>query len=112
MLVARLVLLVRAAAACGVVERLANRAVVLVARAHSGHLAARQGVLDEVVEPVAVSLLERLPLCLAVIGQDHEPVRPGGKAPALLDPRELLVRLRSASRVSARSSPEWWATSS
>ena len=47
----------------------------------------------ELVEPVAVALLERRPLRLAVVGEDDELVRPGGVAAGALDAPELLVEL-------------------
>src|SRR3954447_8166633 len=67
----------RRGATRGLVESLADRGVVLVAAGQSSHGAGLERALDELVEAVAVALLEGGPLCLAVIGEDDELVGPG-----------------------------------
>ena len=52
-----------------------------------------QRALDELVEPVAVALLERRALRLPVVGQDDDLVRPRRVAARALDAAELLVEL-------------------
>ena len=73
----------------------------------------REVALDELVEAVAVALLERRPLRLAVVGEDDELVRPRGVAAGgARCGANCWSSFRSASSVSSRSSPEWCATSS
>ena len=93
-------------------EREADHGVLLVAAGDLGNHARRERALDETVEPVAVTLLERCPLRLTVVGEDDDLVGPRRVASCAVDPAEVIVELRSASSVSARSRPEWCATSS
>ncbi len=74
-------------------QRMADHRVLLVAARDPGDLAGREGALDELVEPVAVALLERRPLRLAVIGEHDDLVRAGCVAASTVDPGELLVEL-------------------
>ncbi len=74
-------------------DRVADHRVLLVAARDLGHAALGERSLDELVEPVAVSLLERRALRLSVVGEDDELVRPRGVAARPVDPRELLVEL-------------------
>ena len=53
----------------------------------------RERALDELVEAVAVALLEGRALRLAVVGEDDDLVRPRRVAARALDPAELLVEL-------------------
>ena len=75
------------------VTRVADHRRLLVAAGEPGDRAARERALDQVVEPVAVALLERRALGLAVIGEDDDLVRARRVAARALDPRELLVEL-------------------
>ena len=56
-------------------------------------LPGRERALDELVEPVAVSLLERRALRLAVVGEHDDLVRARREPAGVLDPAELLVEL-------------------
>src|SRR6185436_17234400 len=81
-------------AAGGLPKCVAYAAVVLVPVGHSGHRgAALEGALDELVEAVAVALLEGRALRLAVVGEDDELVRSRRVGPGALDAGELLVEL-------------------
>ena len=60
----------------GLPEGVADHVVLLVAAGHLRDLARRQRALDEVVEAVAVALLESGALRLAVVGEDDDLVRP------------------------------------
>ena len=81
----------------------------LVVAGHLRDLARRQRALDEVVEAVAVALLESGALRLAVVGEDDDLVRP--RQQGAVAPFELVVEAGGSS-VSCRSRPEWCATSS
>jgi hypothetical protein len=50
-----------------------------------------QAAIDELVEAVAVALLEGRALRLAMVGEDDDLVRPRRLSPRPLDPAELLV---------------------
>ncbi len=75
------------------VDRVPDHRVLLVAVEEVGHLAAGQRPLHELVEPVAVALLERRALRLPVVGEDDELIRPRGVSARVLDATELLVEL-------------------
>ena len=77
----------------GLLDRVPGHRALLVAAREPGHLARRQRSLDQLVEAVAVSLLERRALRLAVIGEHHDLVGAAGVSPRPLDPAELLVEL-------------------
>ena len=67
---------------------------------------------DEFGERLAGALGERRPLGLAVVGQHDDPVR-ARRPVATRSIRPIWrSRSRSTASVSARSGPEWWATSS
>ena len=72
---------------------MADHRVLLVSAADARHLAVGERALDEVVEPVAVALLERRALRLPVVGEDDDLVRPRRVAARALDAPELLVEL-------------------
>ena len=75
-------------------DRVADRGVVLVARLDSrATLAAGDRALDELVQVVAVALLERRALGLPVVGEDDDLVRARREPAGALDPAELLVEL-------------------
>ena len=74
-------------------ERVADHRALLVAAGHVVDAAARERALDELVEPVAVALLEGRSLGLAVVGEDDERVGPRRVDAGRLDPAELLVEL-------------------
>ena len=61
--------------------------------AYAGDRGRGQRALDELVEPVAVALLERRALGLAVVGEDDDLVRARRVAARALDAPELLVEL-------------------
>ena len=67
--------------------------VLLVAAGDARHAAAAERPLDELVEPVAVALLERRALGLPVVGEHDDLVRPRGVAARAGEPAELLVEL-------------------
>ncbi len=67
MRVGDIVLLAGSAPAGGLLQRLADGRVVLVPCAHAGHGPARERALDELVQAVAVALLERHALSLAMV---------------------------------------------
>ena len=83
----------RTALAPGLAERLADGGIVLVACAHPGHAPVRERALHEVVEAVAVALLERRALRLAVVRQHDELVGTRGEPTSAVDPAELLIEL-------------------
>ena len=58
-----------------------------------GDVAARERALDELVEAVAVALLEGRSLRLPVVGEDDDLVRPRGVAAGALDVAEVVVEL-------------------
>jgi hypothetical protein len=67
--------LLLAGAAGRLAEGVAHHRVLLVAARHLRHVDALERPLDEVVEPVAVALLERRALRLPVVGEDDDLVR-------------------------------------
>ncbi len=67
--------------------------LLLVAANERADAAIREVPLDELVEAVAVPLLEGRPLRLSVVGEDDERVRPCGVAAGAFDAGELLVEL-------------------
>ncbi len=77
----------------GLAHRLADHRVVLVARPHRGHARAPQVALDQLVQAVAVALLERGALRLAVVGEHDDLVGTRGILASARDPAELLVDL-------------------
>ena len=83
----------RRLAAGRLAERVADHRRLLVAAGELGHLPAGERALDQLVEAVAVSLLEGRSLGLAVVGEDDDLVGAGRVAPGALDPAELLVEL-------------------
>ncbi len=66
---------------------------LLVATHEVVHLAARQGAFNELVQAVAVALLEGRALGLAVVGEHDDLIRPRGVGARPLDAPELLVEL-------------------
>ena len=78
-------------------RRLADRepdhGVLLVAAGDLSHASALEGALDELVQPVAVPLLEGRALRLPVVGEDDDLVRARRVAARAIDPAELLVEL-------------------
>src|SRR5437588_6490225 len=80
-------------AAGRLMQRLPHSSLVLVACAHCRHAPSRERALDEFVQAVAVSLLERSALGLAVVGEHHKLVWTRRKAAGTFDPAELLVEL-------------------
>src|ERR1700749_257290 len=91
--VADVVVTARLGAARGLLQRLADGRIVLIASAHPGDGPACERALDQLIEPVPVALLERRALGLAMIGEHHELVRPRGEPKRALDSPELLVEL-------------------
>ena len=71
----------------------ADHRVLLVSTRDSGDVAARERALDELVEAVAVSLLEGRSLRLPVVGEDDDLVRPRGVVAGALDVPEVVVEL-------------------
>ena len=67
---------------------------------------------DEVLERVAVPLLERRALGLAVVGEDDDVVRTRRVAEGAHDAAELLIELAQRLEGVRALEPEWWATSS
>ena len=86
--------------------------VLLVAAGDLGDVSRLQRPRDEVVEAVAVSLLEGCALRLTVIGKDDDVVRPWRVAARPVDARELLVELPQRLERVRPLEPEWCATSS
>ena len=80
-------------APCGLAHGVADHRVLLVSAADARHLSLRERALDELVEPVAVALLEGRPLRLPVIREDDDLVWPRRVPPGALDAPELLVEL-------------------
>src|SRR4029453_2880371 len=74
-------------------DRMADHPPLLVPPGVLGPRAVLERALDELVEPVAVPLLERRALGLAVFGEHAEGVRAGGIAPGAADAPDLLVEL-------------------
>jgi hypothetical protein len=75
------------------VHRVRDHGVLLVAVREPGHPRAAERVLDEVVQPVAVALLERGPLCLAMVREHHDLVGTRSEPAGARDPLELLIEL-------------------
>ena len=71
----------------------ADHRTLLVAAGDVRDNASCQRTLHELVEPVAVALLEGRSLRLPVIGEDDDLVRPRCEGAGALDPTELLVEL-------------------
>ncbi len=71
----------------------ADHGVLLVATRDARDVAACERALDELVEAVAVSLLEGRALRLAVVGEDDDLVRPRRVAARELDVAEVVVEL-------------------
>ena len=69
-----------------------HRALLVTAR-DATDATAGQRALDELVEPVAVALLEGRALGLAVVGEDDDRVWPRRVDAGAFDPAELLVEL-------------------
>ena len=90
----------------GLAEGVADHRALLVAAGDARDVAARERALDELVEPVAVALLEGRALRLAVVGEDDDLVRPRRVAGRRSIRPNCSSSLRRASRVSERSSPE------
>ena len=74
-------------------EGVADHGALLVAAGDPCHVAARERALDQLVEAVAVALLEGRPLRLPVVGEDDDLVRPGRVAACSLDLPEVVVEL-------------------
>ena len=74
-------------------DRVADHRALLVAAGDPLDVAARERALDEVVEPVAVALLEGGALGLPVVGEDDDLVRPRRVPAGHLDVGELVVEL-------------------
>ena len=89
--VLRALLLLRAP--CGLSQRVPDHRILLVAAGHLGDAAGRERALDQVVEPVAVALLEGGALGLAVVGEDDDLVGPRRVAARAVDAPELVVEL-------------------
>ena len=84
------------ASACPVASPTAlpdHRVLLVAAARRSSTCAGLERALDEVVEAVAVALLERRALRLAVVGEDDDLVRTRRVAAGALDAVELLVEL-------------------
>ena len=71
----------------------ADHRVLLVAARDTRDVAPRERALDELVEAVAVALLERRPLRLPVVGEDDDLVRARRVAARALDMAEVVVEL-------------------
>ena len=88
-------------------DRVADQRALLVAARVAGDVTARQRALHELVEAVAVTLLEGRALRLAVVGEHDDLVRAAARSARAFSIRaNCWSSLRSASSVSARSSPE------
>ena len=72
---------------------MADHRALLVATGELRDVTGGKGALDEIVEAVAVALLEGRTLGLAVVGEDHDLVGTGRVADRSLDAAELLVEL-------------------
>jgi hypothetical protein len=81
------------AATGGLRHGVPHRDIVLVTIGRARDAAGGQRSRDELLEVVSVSLLERRPLGLSVVGQDDELVRPGRVPAGSIDAAELLVEL-------------------
>ena len=76
-----------------VAHRVSDHRRLLVAAGDRGDVELLERALDEILQGVAVALLERGALRLAVVGEDDDLVRPGRVPPRALDAPELLVEL-------------------
>ena len=74
-------------------EGVAHHGALLVPARDPRDVALRERALDELVEAVAVALLEGRTLRLPVVGEDDDLVRPGCVAAGSLDVREVVVQL-------------------
>ena len=74
-------------------ERCPDRAVVLVAARERSDVGALQRLSDQVVEPLAVALLERRNSCLPVVGEHDDLVRSRCIPAGSRDPAELVIEL-------------------
>ena len=74
-------------------DRVADHRALLVPAGDPLDLAARERALDQVVEPVAVALLEGRALGLPVVGEDDDLVRPRRVLARHRDVTELVVEL-------------------
>ena len=74
-------------------ERVPDHGALLVTACEAVDAAARERPLDELVDPVAVALLERRALRLTVVGEDDDLVRPRCVGASALDAAELLIEL-------------------
>ena len=74
-------------------DRVSDHRVLLVAAGDLGDVSCLQGQRDELLEAIAVSLLERGALRLPVVGKNDDVVRSRCVAPRPVDARELLVEL-------------------
>ena len=86
------------AAACRLADRVADGAVVLVARVEGRDVRGLERTAHEVVEAVAIALLERRTLGLPVVGEDDNLVGPGRETAGAPEAPELLVELAQAPR--------------
>src|SRR5687768_13807854 len=82
--------LLRRGAAGRLAERVADHRILLVAAGDLRDLPVGQRPLDELVEPVAVALLERRALRLPVVREDDDLVRPRRIRTRAVDAPELL----------------------
>ena len=85
--------LLRLGLAGGFADRVADHRVLLVTAAEVLDVGSLDRALDELVQPVAIALLERGALGLAVVGEDDDLVRPRRVPARAVDSRELLVEL-------------------
>src|SRR6185436_20522304 len=77
----------------GLVDGEADHRALLVAAGDPGHVALRERALDQLVEAVAVALLEGRALRLSVVGEDDDLVRPRREAARASDLGEVVVEL-------------------
>ena len=77
----------------GLAHRVLDHRVLLVAAGEAGDLTVCERALDELVEPVAVALLEGRALRLPVVREDHDLVRARRVPARAPDAAELLVEL-------------------
>ena len=77
----------------GLGKRVPDHRVLFVASGEVAHAVPCQAASDEIVEAVAVPLLERRALGLTMVGEDDDFVGPRRIAACTFDPGELLVEL-------------------
>ena len=75
------------------VDGVADHRALLVAAGDARHVAPRERALDQLLEAVAVALLERRALRLPVVGEHDDLVRPRRVAAGPLDVGEVVVEL-------------------